>query len=94
MDNVKLAKNIKALIKYKKMNIGQFEKEIGMTVGAISRNKRLHYDTLYIIAKRLGVSMESLIEKDYVTRFRVIELTRDIENKNAELKRLKGGGNE
>lgn len=73
------------LLKQKGIKIGQFEKEIGISSGYISRcksdNKKISLDLAIKISNTLGITIDEIIAIDY-KKLRIAEL-------EAELRELK-----
>lgn len=90
VDNTKLCKNIRAILKQRGIKIGEFEKCMGWQTGRLSRNRNLSANTLYAISKELGISMEQLIEENFAYDIRKIELEAEIKKLTAELAELEG----
>lgn len=57
--------NIRAIAKYKGIQIGTMEDVMGVSHGYLSRSKNMSAMTLYRASQFLGVRMESLIEDEY-----------------------------
>ena len=82
--NEKLVKNIKYLVKVKGLKLGDFEKEIGVAVGYLSRSKKefdIPFSRVMLIAEKLNVSLDYLVNMDV----RQEELKRQISQLEDEL---------
>jgi hypothetical protein len=89
IDKTKVCNNIRAILKQRDIKIGEFENCVGVHVGYLSKD-RLSVDALYATSKELGVSMERLIEEDFIHDIRKIELEAEIKKLTAELAELEG----
>ena len=92
--NEKFARNVRAILTAKDASVLAFESAIGVSAGYLSRLLRHDNDiamvTAYRAAKTLGVSVEDLIEKDYVKETLVQEMQAEIDAHQREAERLKG----
>lgn len=90
MNYKKIAENIQFLCKKKGMHIGCFEKSVGLAVGYLSRIKLNHtkgfsLEKAYRISKELGVSIEELVERDFVKEDWLERLKKQREKIDAEI---------
>ena len=72
INNYILFKNIAFLIKQNDLNIGDFEKSAGVSLGYISRSKKQHSPSINFIvntAKILGVSIDDLLTVDLEQKY-------------------------
>ena len=83
----RLTNNIRYLVKRSGGNLGEFEKSIGVSVGYFSREiKYPSIWTMYSAAKKLGVNLQDLIEKDFEWLGRKQEIEAEIERLQGLLK--------
>ena len=76
----RLTNNIRYLVKHSGGNLGEFEKSIGVSVGYFSREiKYPSIWTMYSAAKKLGVNLQDLIDKDFEQEQTIQDLTDEIE---------------
>lgn len=82
----KIYNNIKTLVGMRDdIKIGTLESEMGLAVGYLSRRCNYNINLIYDISKRLGVSIEDLIEKDYSYEAKKYELEASVKSLQEQL---------
>lgn len=91
-----LYSNIKALVNDMGYQMGEFEKELGVSAGYFSRTHRLgkmldmQMSLILNCASKLGTTLEGLMTVDYAELKRVESIHARIHELEAEIERLKG----
>lgn len=88
----KLFNNIKYLCWLKGVKVYELEQDYYTgKLGALERSNRMYQaplDLIYFCAKKLGVTVEDLVEKDYVNETELEKVRRQIEELEAKERKL------